>query len=244
MDIKFSILLYSKYSSNSTKIIDIINQNTTTFTNNFINKYTTTFTNNFDFKLVCIDNEKVRNQVLNSKNIKITKVPCILILYNDGGLEKYEGDDAFNWVESIIGQIQPVKQPHVQPLQQQAVQPTVQQNVQQTLVQPEQQDVDNRKYKQKNVKKNKSVSKSNVTSIDDLDDLDELEELNIDDTIIDDDNNNDIENDVINNAKNNNGEKKDKSALNIKRNDLMSMATMMQKSREEFVEKNEKRKKY
>ena len=48
--------------------------------------------------------------------------------------------------------------------------------------------------------------------------------------------------DIDNNIKNNNGEKKDKSALNIKRNDLMSMATMMQKSREEFVEKNEKRK--
>ena len=232
MDIKFSILLYSKYSSNSTKIIEIINQ------------YTAVFTNNFNFKLICIDNEKIRSQVLNSKNIKISKVPCILILYNDGGLEKYEGEDAFNWVESIINKLSPVQpvqqpqiqQPQIQPpqIQQPQIQPPQIQSVQQPS-EVLQQEVNNRKQNQVK-KQTKQVTKSNVTSIDDLDDLD------IDDSLIDDENDMEFDIDIDNNIKNNNGEKKDKSALNIKRNDLMSMATMMQKSREEFVEKNEKRK--
>jgi hypothetical protein len=90
MSIKFTVLLYSKYSTSSSKIISIINQ------------YQNIFIENFNIKLLCIDNENVRKRILESKKISITFVPSILVIYNDGGVEKYENNDAFDWVNEII----------------------------------------------------------------------------------------------------------------------------------------------
>ena len=90
MSIKFTILLYSKYSKFSTNIISTVNQ------------YQSIFVENFNMKTLCIDNENIRKRVLNSKKISITCVPSILVIYEDGGVEKYENNDAFNWVEEII----------------------------------------------------------------------------------------------------------------------------------------------
>ena len=116
MSIKFTILLYSKYSPASKKIMKIIDDSTVDFT-----KYT-------KIASVCIDNEDIRQQIINSK-IDILYVPCILIVYEDGGIEKYEGEDAFKWVEDIIQKYSPV-QPQQQmqlPPQEMPMQPPQQQ---------------------------------------------------------------------------------------------------------------------
>ena len=42
-----------------------------------------------------------------SNNIDIKFVPCILVVYPDGGVEKYEGSAAFRWVESVVRQYAP-----------------------------------------------------------------------------------------------------------------------------------------
>ena len=74
MSIKFTILLYSKYSKFSTNIISTVNQ------------YQSIFVENFNMKTLCIDNENIRKRVLNSKKISITCVPSILVIYEDGGV--------------------------------------------------------------------------------------------------------------------------------------------------------------
>ena len=94
MDIKFTIFLYSKYSENSKRFMNI-----------FKEKVSDDIANNLKFINVCIDNEKIRNSITNSKQISIKVVPCILIIYTDGGAQKYEGPDAFTWLEDIITKI-------------------------------------------------------------------------------------------------------------------------------------------
>ena len=51
--------------------------------------------NQYDAKIesVCIDNETVRKRLVNDKKIGISVVPTILALYQNGVIEKYEGDD-------------------------------------------------------------------------------------------------------------------------------------------------------
>ena len=69
---------------------------------------------------VCIDNELIRKQILKPNKIEILTVPCILIVYNTGSVEKYEGGSAFEWIEETVSKYMP--QPLPQPLpQQQAV---------------------------------------------------------------------------------------------------------------------------
>jgi len=68
---------------------------------------------------VDIDNEKIREQVLNSKTMSVKQVPCILVVFSNGTVEKYEANDAFNWVikkgNELISARQPLQiaQPYV-----------------------------------------------------------------------------------------------------------------------------------
>jgi hypothetical protein len=54
------------------------------------------------FKPLCIDSEEVRNIILQSNNIKIDKVPCLLNIFADGTVAKYEADKAFQWIQNFI----------------------------------------------------------------------------------------------------------------------------------------------
>jgi hypothetical protein len=71
------VLFWSKYSANSKKLINLMNQ--------------------YDAKIesVCIDNETVRKRLVKDKKIGISVVPTILALYQNGVIEKYEGEKAF-----------------------------------------------------------------------------------------------------------------------------------------------------
>jgi hypothetical protein len=86
----YSVLLYSKYSEFSKNIIKNIENSGF----DFVNKK--------KLSTVCIDNDDIRNRILNSNNMDIKVVPCILVIHDDGIVEKYEGDDAFKWVDEII----------------------------------------------------------------------------------------------------------------------------------------------
>ena len=93
------ILLYSKYSSNSTKIL------------NDIENLPIDLLSIFDFCPICIDNENIRQNILNSNNIIVNVVPCILLLFPDGGVEKYDGGMAFKWLQEIVLSYAPQAQP-------------------------------------------------------------------------------------------------------------------------------------
>ena len=82
------ILLYSKYSQHSNSILKLIS------------------TTNLNITKLCIDNNDVRKLILKSNNIIIKYVPCILIIFSNGKIEKYEGSKAFQLVNELTTQIQ------------------------------------------------------------------------------------------------------------------------------------------
>lgn len=86
----FSLLLYSKFSENSTIVRKKIQ------------------TSGIDFKQIsglrelCIDIKKVRENIVNNAKIQISIVPCLLIGYSDGMIEKYEDQNLHDWIDEII----------------------------------------------------------------------------------------------------------------------------------------------
>ena len=56
-------------------------------------------------KLQQYDNEHVRKRILKSKTINITTIPALLLVYNNGGVEKYDGQNVFNLIEALIQNI-------------------------------------------------------------------------------------------------------------------------------------------
>jgi len=175
------ILLFSKYSSNSKRLLDLFK--------------------NIDFRLlniqtICIDNPEIRKRIKNSNTIEIKTVPCILVLYSDGGVEKFDGDIVFEFSQNIINNYieshpmsqppqQPPQQPHQQPPQQQPQQPQQPQQSQQSQQppphqqppqqQPQQPQPQQPQQPQKPDKTHQSKPKqSNATLIEDLLDGDEI----------------------------------------------------------------------
>ena len=256
MDIKFTCLIYSKYSDFSKKLLNIIE-------NSGID-----FINIFKIKLLCADNENIRKTILKSKTLDIKNVPCILLVYEDGKIEKYDDLNAFKWVDEIIQKIHQQKQLEQDQIRQQQLQEeqTMQQleqkqQNQNRQIKPQKTQVKQNIKSQKVDNRNKNAQVKNVqvknikkTSIDDLDfddeqnqaeDIEEEQENNeyIDNDIIDDENTEDSENEVrkiITNQDNRQQEKP--NALTAKRNDLMSLAASMQKSRESIDTKISKKK--
>lgn len=86
MEPQKSVLLYSKFSKNSDKLLNIIKESRI----------------EFNLQFVCIDNEKIRKQILQNNDIKVDLVPCILLIFSNGIIEKYDDIKAFQWVKDII----------------------------------------------------------------------------------------------------------------------------------------------
>lgn len=95
MEPRLSVLLYSKYSSLSKNLMDMIQTSGVDFVNKFA------------LQSLCIDNEKIRKRITQDDKIQVKSVPCLLIMFPDGGLEKYDGAHVFEWVEGIIRQYTP-----------------------------------------------------------------------------------------------------------------------------------------
>lgn len=99
MEGQLCVLLYSKYSQNSKSFMDMLQQ------------APIDFTALIGLNPLCIDNENIRQRILRSAQIAIEVVPCILLIYPDGGVEKYEGATAFKWAEEIVRQHAPPPPP-------------------------------------------------------------------------------------------------------------------------------------
>ena len=73
------IVLYSKYSPSCKPILHL----------------TQSYMNNFRF--ICIDNEDVRKQIIESE-LSIRTVPCVLLKYPSGKFEKFESNNICQWI--------------------------------------------------------------------------------------------------------------------------------------------------
>lgn len=227
MSIKFSVLLYSKYSKFSTEIVSQVNQ------------YQSVFVENFNMKLLCIDNELVRKRILSSKKINISFVPSILVIYEDGGVEKYENNDAFIWVNEVIQRVLTLAKQQQALEQENVIQEENIENQNDDL-EEEEEEIKPKKITKKVVQKkpppkkqkqtisNKKNVPKNKTSIEDLEDLDDLEENDYNE-----EENIQFEHQMIEQVESTN-------AMTAKKNDLLSLAAEMQKSRDSFEKSNEK----
>ena len=178
------ILLYSKYSRSCLRLLDTIEE---------LNSV-------MQFGLVCIDNKDIRKRICSSKSFEVTKVPCMLILGQDGTVEKYDGEKVFLWVNEVLNNIkkqsqsqsqsqsQPQPQPQPQIQHQHQPQPQIQPQIQhqpraqpkaQSQIQYEDEDEDELVRPPKSNRKKSKVS-AEMTKIEDLDDIEEEEEVNDD----------------------------------------------------------------
>ena len=108
-----AICLYSKYSQRSKEFLDDIHPQ-------------------MGIQMLCIDNDKVRQAIMNdNQGYHVKTVPCIFLFHSNGRLEKYEGSDAFTWLRKVREAL------NANMFQQQQQQQ--QQQPQQTLIQPPQQ---------------------------------------------------------------------------------------------------------
>ena len=246
MDIKFTAFLYSKFSQNSKNFTQLLEH------------IPPDFKANIKLNTLCIDNENVRKTVLSSKQFDIKNVPCVLVTYNDGRVEKFEGSDAFKWADDVIVKINHKVQVEQQMLQQQIAQqqalyqqqtqqhlPHGQQHVQphgqqhaQPHAQPQLNNSQVQQIKQRNPKK-KVVE-------DETDDEPEIEVKNIkkqkkgktsiDDIDTEDEDENDFTQDLQKNTEiyPEMKQKESSNALNAKKESLMSAAMAMQKTRESY----------
>lgn len=207
MDIKITTFLFSKYSNNCKAFAEILS------------KIPNEYKNNLKLTDICIDNENIRKNILNSKKIDIKMVPCILIVYNNGAIEKFEGMDAFNWINEIIGNLLKSQETENQLKQQQEIHNQLQQQIssqQQQIIEQQkllEQQESLEKQKVASIPAKKQVNnKKGKTSIDDLETESE-------------DNMEEFQEDIQSSSK-------PKNALTVKKESLMNTAMAMQKSRD------------
>jgi hypothetical protein len=62
-------------------------------------------------QLLCIDNESIRQRIKQNNQIDISSVPCILSIFSNGKVEKYDGSYAFSWIETLILRLKPPPPP-------------------------------------------------------------------------------------------------------------------------------------
>jgi len=86
-DPEYLVILYSKYSPECQKILQVYNPNLMGY-----------------FKLVCIDSAIIRARLAKSKSIQITTVPCVLLVYPRNKVEKFEGEGVTDWILRQIAQ--------------------------------------------------------------------------------------------------------------------------------------------
>jgi hypothetical protein len=75
---KNAILLYSDYSPNSNKILNFINEKNIELEN---------------LTYLRVDDNRIRDLILKDKQFEIKTVPCLLIFYQNGIVEKYDNTE-------------------------------------------------------------------------------------------------------------------------------------------------------
>lgn len=80
------VILYSKYSKLCKEIVNRYDRNTMQH-----------------IRIVCIDNPKIRDSILNSKKYTVTSVPCVLLVY-ETKIEKFEGSGVYDWIMTHLNE--------------------------------------------------------------------------------------------------------------------------------------------
>ena len=60
------------------------------------------------FYYINIDNPDVRDSIINSSSIKVTEVPCVIVVQTDGVVSTYEGDSSIDIIKSVYSIVQKI----------------------------------------------------------------------------------------------------------------------------------------
>lgn len=96
MDNPVYILVYSKYSSYCKRLLTTIQHSPVDFSY---------------LQPLCVDNPEVRARVKNDEKLQILAVPSILVCYSDGVVERFDGENAFDWVGEVVRKYTPPAPP-------------------------------------------------------------------------------------------------------------------------------------
>lgn len=58
---------------------------------------------------VCVDNPKIRKRIATNPNLQITVVPTLLSIYQNGVVEKYEGEKVFQLLYEAFSKSEPIE---------------------------------------------------------------------------------------------------------------------------------------
>lgn len=89
-----SVLLYSNYSHYSKKLFQMVSS--------LGIGDEKTVLNSLNIKTVCVDNKHIRERIINDKKLEISNVPCLLLFYQKGSVEKYVDRNLFSWFEEVL----------------------------------------------------------------------------------------------------------------------------------------------
>lgn len=90
MDLHKTILLYSKYSKTSTKLLELVDN--CGFNIQEI----------IGYRLISVDSKTVRKQIMNNRDITVKHVPCLIKLFNNGMIEQYDYKELHQLIEYTI----------------------------------------------------------------------------------------------------------------------------------------------
>ena len=136
-----NIILYSKYSNSSTKLIKMINT------------YPVDLLSTLGVSLVCVDNEIIRKQILNCSKIKVKSVPSLLIVHSTGDIDLYENESIFEWFNEQININPSLKPPEPPP------------PIPQPILPPQEPEVDKQVDKQNTLSEKNKEQKTNINNI-------------------------------------------------------------------------------
>lgn len=203
MDQRLCVLLYSKYSTHSQKLFEAIHHSG-------LDLQTMV-----GMSMVCVDNSDIRQRLLESENVDVSGVPCILLVYSDGTIEKYQGVSAFQWISEVIKRFSPPQIVYKEPVPEVPDEPD---EVQQAT-----------HKKSKTTKKSKkSRPKKPPTPPESSSDSEEGVATRIDDI----ESENDEDTEIVSSIQSGMTGQPKKDATSSKRMDLLAAAQAMQKSRE------------
>lgn len=159
MSSSICIYLYSKFSSACTAFDKILN------------KSDNEILDIISLQRVCIDNEKVRKTIINSKKIQVNCVPCIVHISDDGQINNYEGEHCFAFLTNIV-------QNYMQKISEQ-----MEQEREELEYQENKRKEQNRKIKKKRKTVSSKQSKTNISDLESENEQDdnEVELLELDD---------------------------------------------------------------
>ena len=90
MEHHLCVLLYSNYSESCKNLLSALSTCP-------VNLY-----NLAGLNTLCIDNEKIRNQIIKSNQLTISSVPCLLVIYQGFRIETLEGQSLYDWIDNVV----------------------------------------------------------------------------------------------------------------------------------------------